>query len=62
MTWILFSHGVVVRPDDTIVHGTGKITYRIVSLSLSHVQSADSEGEEEYEGAAADEAPPMYDP
>ena len=59
---ILFSKGVAVGPQDSIVRRRGSITYRTVSLSASHVQSDDSDAENEDQGAAAAKAPPQFDP
>lgn len=59
---ILFSHGVAVGPLDNIVHGRGPITFRIVSMSASHVQFGDSDAENEDQGAVTVEASPQFDP
>ena len=59
---ILFSKGVAVGPQDSIVRGRGPITYRTVSLSASHVQSDDNDAKNEDQGAAAAEDPSQFDP
>ena len=65
MSRILLSHGVAVGPHDGIVRGKGKITYHTVSLSTSHINSDDSDAENEAHGAAAkevdDPAAPQFD-
>lgn len=44
---ILFSHGIVAEPFDDLLHGKGRITYRTLEMSSSHVLSDDSEDEED---------------
>lgn len=63
VTWVLFSHGVVLEPYDDLLHGKGKITCGALYLSSSHVRFVDSEDEEEEEEAVEEEnvAPPQYD-
>ena len=53
---ILLSDGVDVGPYDDVVRGKGKITYRTISLSASHIHSDDSDAENEAQRAAAEEA------
>lgn len=62
VTWILFSHGVIVEPCDDLLRGKGKITCATLEMSSSYVRSNDSEDEEDKTAAEEENTvPKQYD-
>ena len=57
---ILISQGVAISPQDSIVKGRGKITYRSMGLFASHVD--DSGEDDPVQGEAATKTRPQFDP